>query len=531
MNNDLMNQLTCKQFFKAAILLFFAVGVYVYTMIFGKMSNNNTILSLFLMLLFAFVYVIILYIVLSRFDFSWSDKLDEPGERVKKGIIYLIYEVRIAIRLVILIYAFARVCQVMMLSKHSDTAIVIPLIIVMLYLGGKGLRGYICFIEAIFWSVAIALLFILVLCFDNASFAEMYSYMRISVEGSASKTIMDTITKGYMLMLSFSMMEFIMLIYLRVKNRRRGMLVSSVGTGMILSLIASICVISVLGRMSIYRGTKNILNIVGTFQFPGGSMARIGVLVCFVFMVFGIAAILIHFVAAFDVFRGFIPDGRKLVVLKCIWAVIILILYFLARRLLAVSNSYELIVRYLALVDIPLSIVIPALMSVRRYNLKKTGVVVLLLFSMINMSGCEYKSIEDVDYATVLIINKNHNNKMDNYGYTFVINTLNSEDSDSITKEIIWSCDSTSFEDVYKSYNRMHNKTLDLSHVEYVVVSNEEELCNVYSKLINEFTTKYVNVVYEDNILEKAMGQDIKDYLDAHYKGICLSSIDIDKGY
>ncbi|MGN0395897.1 MAG: hypothetical protein ACI4EF_11070, partial [Coprococcus sp.] len=105
MKDDLMGQLTFKQFFKAAMLLLPAVGMYVFTMVLGKMDKNNAVLSLFLMLLYALIYVIILYVVYTKVDFEWYKKLESSGQKIKKSILYSIYEVRIAIRLVILLFA------------------------------------------------------------------------------------------------------------------------------------------------------------------------------------------------------------------------------------------------------------------------------------------------------------------------------------------------------------------------------------------------------------------------------------------
>lgn len=527
MNDNLMGQLTYKQFFKAVLLIFPAVGMFAFTMITGKMDKNNLILSLFLMLLYALIYVVALYIVFTKYDFEWTDKLDDSGERVKKTILYSIYEVRIAIRLAILIFAFANACKVMMVNKHNDLAIIIPLIIVMLYLGGKGLKGYICFIEAIFWSVLIVGIFIAVFCLKNLDLTQMLEFVGFHMSGSVTGTVRSVLIRGYVLLIVFSMMEFIMLLYIRVKNRKRSMLLSSVGTALIISVIASVFVISILGWHSISSGTKSILNIVGAFEFPNGSMARLGILACFLLMTYGIVAIQIHFVVSLDVINGFVKDRNKGFVWKCVWALGLICIYILTKRILKGENAYEIVMMYMAVVDIPLSVILPALMGKHRFDVKKTVAVISAVLLMIFVTGCSYKSIEDVDYATVVILEKTSDGVADAYDYTFVIDTLNTEDSDSVTEQTMWNMTGDSFENMCDAYNKTHNKTLDLSHVEYIVAENENELRGIYPELLEEFTTKYVNVVYEENIIDKAMGEDIKEYLDAHYKGKCLASIDI----
>lgn len=527
MNDNLMGQLTYKQFFKAVLLMFPAVGMYAFTMITGKMDKNNLILSLFLMLLYALIYVIALYIVFTKYDFEWTEKLDNSGERVKKTILYSIYEVRIAIRLAILMFAFTNACKTMMVNRHNDLMIVVPLIIVMLYLGGKGLKGYVCFIEAIFWSVSIVGIFVAIFCFKNINLTQMLEFVKFHLSGSVTGTVRSVLIRGYVLLIVFSMMEFIMLLYIRIKNRKRGMLLSSVGIALIISIIASVFVISVLGWHAISSGTKSILNIVGAFEFPGGSMARLGILACFLLMTYGIVAMQIHFVVSLDVINGFVKDRKKSFIWKCVWALGLICIYFLAKRILSGENMYELVLKYMAVVDIPLSVILPALMGKHRFDVKKTVAVISAVLFLFCMTGCSYQSIEDVDYATVIILEQNSDDETDVYDYTFVIDTLNTESSDSVTEQMIWNIKGDSFENMCDAYDKTHNKTLDLSHVEYIVAKSEDELREIYPELLDEFTTKYVNVVYEENIIEKAMGEDIKGYLDAHYRGKCLASIDI----
>lgn len=527
MNDNLMGQLTYKQFFKAVLLMFPAVGMYVFTMITGKMDKNNLILSLFLMLLYALIYVVALYIVFTKIDFDWTDKLDDSGEKVKKSILYSIYEVRIAIRLAILIFAFTNACKTMMVNKHNDLAIVIPLIIVMLYLGGKGLKGYVCFIEAIFWSAIIVGIFVAIFCLKNIDLTQMLEFVRFHMSGTVTGTVRSVLLRGYVLLIAFSMMEFVMLLYIRIKNRRRIMLLSSVGAALVVSIIASVFVISVLGWHSISSGTKTILNIVGAFEFPNGNMARLGILACFLLMAYGIVAIQIHFVVSLDVINGFVKDRNKGLIWKCVWALGLICIYILVKRVLSGENAYELVMKYMAVVDIPLSVILPALMGKHRFGIKKTFAVMSAVLFLTCVTGCSYKSIEDVDYATVIILEQETDSGVKSYNYTFVIDTLNTESSDSVTEQTIWNMTGDSFENMCDVYDKTHNNTLDLSHVEYIVARNEDELREIYPELLDEFTTKYVNVVYAENIIDKAMGEDIKEYLDAHYKGKCLASIDI----
>ncbi|MGN0394063.1 MAG: GerAB/ArcD/ProY family transporter, partial [Coprococcus sp.] len=419
----------------------------------------------------------------------------------------------------------------MMLNKHNDMAIIIPFVVVMVYLAGKGLRGYICFVEAIFWSVIIVGLFVAIFCVGNFDITQMLDFSGFKISGSVTETTRSVLIRGYVLLIAFSMMEFVMMLYIRIKNRQRGMLLISVGAAFIVAAIASFFVIAVLGWHAIYSGTKSILNIVGTFEFPSGNMARLGILACFLLMAYGIAAIQIHFVVSIDVISGFAGDKGKSNVYRCVWGIVIILLYMAAEKLLSTEYAYEYVVKYMAVIDIPLSIIIPALLGQNGNKNKKILTTAVMLFSALLVSGCSYKSIEDVDYATVVILDSGANTAEGVYDYTFVIDTLETEKSDSVTKQVIWNMKGKSFEDVCRIYNNTHNNTIDLSHVEYLVVTDESTLYALYPELMKEFATKYVNVIYEKNLMEKIDSRDVRGYLDAHYEGKCLAAIDIyDKG-
>ena len=73
--------------------------------------------------------------------------------------------------------------------------------------------------------------------------------------------------------------------------------------------------------------------------------------------------------------------------------------------------------------------------------------------------------------------------------------------------------------------NQAHDRSLDLSHVEYIVVDSEETLRQMYPELIKEFVTNYVEVVCTDSLYQGEASGSIRKYIAAHYKGECLATL------
>ena len=67
--------------------------------------------------------------------------------------------------------------------------------------------------------------------------------------------------------------------------------------------------------------------------------------------------------------------------------------------------------------------------------------------------------------------------------------------------------------------------SLDLSHVEYIVVDSEETLRQMYPELIKEFVTNYVEVICTDSLYQGEASGSIRKYIATHYKGECLATL------
>lgn len=513
---------TFSQLFKLSVLTILPVALYSFVLMFSKIDKNNRILSLFLMLLYAFVYVILLYIVFTKINIFFDTQGDFAAKEVRKRPIYAtawIYGVRFAIRAVILLYVFVKGCKVLMLPEYNDYAILIPIILLLLFLACKGVRGYVCFLEVVFWFVA-AVLVLLFICglnnMDPSRLPELYSF---GLEHSVSYTVGTVMSRGYLYLLPFVILEIILAFYMKVKDRTRGMLAASIGIPGILSIIVSVLVVNVLGLISLNIDEKNILNIVGALEFPGGGATRLGLLVCSLFVIFGITVIGAHFVYTFSIFKKCRkPDTPESLKWMIGYGIGILVLYAIFNLLIAKGDAYYIISAYIAIIDIPLSIIVPAFVGRGKTKPGKYVAAIigctLLLFLV---SGCSYKPIEDVDYLRIVVIEDDQ--------YTLIIDSLSGgSETGSTTEESVFESQKENLQDAIDAYNQVHAKSLDISHVEYLVMPDQEMLAGHYAELIHMFTTSYIEVVYAPNILKEAGEENIRDYISSHYHGENLAS-------
>ena len=115
-----------------------------------------------------------------------------------------------------------------MLPDYAGTVLVVPVLLALFYMAGKGLRGYIGFAEASVIGIGITLVLFVICGFWNADFSELKGYVEFQMQASVCNTICQVLIKGYLLIVGLSMLEFVMYLYLRVEKRRRGMLVWTV---------------------------------------------------------------------------------------------------------------------------------------------------------------------------------------------------------------------------------------------------------------------------------------------------------------
>lgn len=539
--------MTFRQLFITGTCLIFPITFWNMVQIMTDFSKNNGVLSLFLMLILALVYVVLLHLALSgvvKLSDPAKEKTEITGAKVwnnkKKVTIASIYVIRYVIRVLFLLYFFVQGSRILMLPDYAGTVLVVPVLLALFYMAGKGLRGYIGFAEASVIGIGITLVLFIICGFWNADFSRLKEYVEFQMQASVCNTICQVLIKGYLMIVGLCMLEFVMYLYLRVEKRRRGMLVWTVSVPVVLALVASCFVTSLLGLQSKTMTSKGILNVVGVMMFPGGANARLGLLACYLLIIFGLLLLAIHivFICQFVdeiwkiicVWRKSQASAEDMEEKRSLWirggCVVVLFLLFLwMGRFLGERDAGRAFMIYIAAVDIPLSVLVPAFAGRKRTNpgkLAKMAAEVIggVLITCI-LSGCMDRSIEAVDYLRVVMISETEGG----YEYTFVTDSLEGAESAAESEEREYPVVAESLQQARAEYDQAHDRSLDLSHVEYIVVDSEETLRQMYPELIKEFVTNYVEVICTDSLYQGEVSGSIRKYIAAHYKGECLATL------
>lgn len=539
--------MTFRQLFITGTCLIFPITFWNMVQIMTDFSKNNGTLSLFLMLILALVYVVLLHLALSgvvKLSDPAKEKTEITGAKVwnnkKKVAIASIYVIRYAIRVLFLLYFFVQGSRILMLPDYAGTVLVVPVLLALFYMAGKGLRGYIGFAEASVIGIGITLVLFIICGFWNADFSRLKEYVEFQMQASVCNTICQVLIKGYLMIVGLCMLEFVMYLYLRVEKRRRGMLVWTVSVPVVLALVASCFVTSLLGLQSKTMTSKGILNVVGAMMFPGGANARLGLLACYLLIIFGLLLLAIHivFICQFVdeiwkiicVWRKSQASAEDMEEKRSLWirggCVVVLFLLFLwMGRFLGERDAGRAFMSYIAAVDIPLSVLVPAFAGRKRTNpgklAKMAAEVIGGVLIACMLSGCMDRSIEAVDYLRVVMISETEGG----YEYTFVTDSLEGAESAAESEEREYPVVAESLQQARTEYDQAHDRSLDLSHVEYIVVDSEETLRQMYPELIKEFVTNYVEVICTDSLYQGEASGSIRKYIAAHYKGECLATL------
>lgn len=572
------NNVTFRQLFITGFFLIAPITLWSTVRIMEGYSKRNDILSLFLMGIYALIYVVLLYLALVKTSSgeeterkSLFGNMQKTWSKKKKTVIASIYVIRYAIRLTFFLYLFTLGCQTLMLPEYSKVIIAVPILLALFYMAGKGLRGYIGFGEAGFAGLVFCLAIFVICSFGNAEFSRLSEYALFGKDSSISYTICSVMSKGYLLVTGLCMLEFILFLYLKVKRRKRGMLVWTVSVPVVFSVIASCFVVALLGGKFGVSGKKELLNVVGAMKLPGGANARIGLLACYMFVLSGIMLMAVHalFICRFlleewQMFQFALPgksgefaepkkeqadkkkqenrkeqkewSGQKAQAVQqnqtaSLWirgivCLGIFVLFLIACKIFEHYNAERIFMTYLAAIDIPLSVLVPAFACRKKTNpgkmAKMAAEIIGAFLVVILVTGCSDKSIEAVDYLRVIIVRESEGA----YSFDFVTDSLESAQSANESEEKVYTVLADNLNQACKKYDVAHDRALDLSHVEYVVVSSVDVLEQLYPELMDQFVTNYVEVICTKKLYQGKESGSIREYIASHYKGKCLAAIE-----
>ena len=523
---DGKQNVTFGAFFKYAMMLLPGGILYVATIVPSKFGANWSILSLFTMQSLAFVYVVLLYVVYQRV--LKKDLIQR--RKTGKYVIRFIYGIRMAIKMGIVLYISAYAIRELMLKKYEIWAVAIPVLVCSVYMGSRGLIGSIRFAEVVFWFSTVLFLVVSFLTVANVDLSGLTDYMGMHREYSLGHTISRVMTRGGLLFIGYFMLEIVVIAYLRVKNRTRGMLILSVGVATLIGIVGSIIVTICLGMNALSSGSKNILYVVGAMELSESIKIRPLMLVCYLLVVLTVFTLSQITLCGFGAIDNSSAKHRTWL-WKLLWMILAsgVCLYMIYG--LDGKDMYKLILGYLICVDIPLSLILPALFSMPKLSAWKYMSLFIFVICSLFLTSCSYVPIEDADYATVIIIERDRYALEKSLKYTFVLNRFQGGEDlkEEYTKKDndIFACYSDSVDEAIKRYDSTHANSLDTSHVEYIVVQDRDILAELYSDLEKRFSTSYVAVIVEPDIFEKYKGEELKEYLDTHYEGECLATLKI----
>lgn len=321
-------------------------------------------------------------------------------------------------------------------------------------------------------------------------------------------------------------------------------------------IIVSFLVINLLGQKSLANGTKTPLNIVSALILPGSRSTNLSALFMYLTVVWCIGIIssfLLFIRESMDWRAEGVNDTEmaannkggkenKNVVTndseedrnkkKAGWVPLLLIVGLWIVLEISGNNfdikiSYLFLV-YLGIIDLPMSVLIPWIAVRDRPDMRGMASSILTVFMVcvltvcmaLVFTGCGGKSVEQVDYLRVIEIDK----KGDEYALIFVSEEL--DDSENrLVKESVYETTGKSINSAVEKYNREHVRSLDMSHIEYIVVASEDDVDYAVSEALKAIPKNYMKLVVCSNLKEKAGDSGIREYLESHYEGRVVAAI------
>jgi hypothetical protein len=239
-----------------------------------------------------------------------------------------------------------------------------------------------------------------------------------------------------------------------------------------------------------------------------------------------------------------LPEKKSLIA-KTIWILAVLGVWFFIEVLSQKYDMGKLLPMYFILIDVPLSVIIPALYLCGRRKIMKLAAVLLVGGPLVLLSSCNYKSIEEVSYLNAVIIRESAGDSV--YG-EYISEKIGVDAENKATKEkstniyslivsvpgggmgdeevMVFNAEGESFEAVRESFDRTNAKTLDVSHTEYIVLENERVFDSVRESLLLSFGDKGVKVVFEDELSEEIGIDELVEYLKNHGVGANLATLE-----
>ena len=540
----------------------FPLTIYFFLIFFGKNQGNWLIISLLSMLCFALIYVSIQHIVYKNLEKIELSEKKNNNKKVKNRIKSLVCwnnVTRSIIKAAFLMYILKKLLNHMFENKSLVYPGMLAVFFLAVYLAMKGKKAFHSFNSVVFPLMAICIGVVvieIILTTEYKGENDILAMMSMSRENGLCTAIIQAIKQGYGCFFVFCIGEAIMFIGYRSRDGLKRYVRNSLIIPVISGIIVSFLVINLLGQKSLANGTKTPLNIVSALILPGSRSTNLSALFMYLTVVWCIG-IISSFLLFIRESMGWRAEGvndtemaannkggkeNKNVVTndseedrnkkKAGWVPLLLIVGLWIVLEISGNNfdikiSYLFLV-YLGIIDLPMSVLIPWIAVRDRPDMRGMASSILTVFMVcvltvcmaLVFTGCGGKSVEQVDYLRVIEIDK----KGDEYALIFVSEEL--DDSENrLVKESVYETTGKSINSAVEKYNREHVRSLDMSHIEYIVVASEDDVDYAVSEALKAIPKNYMKLVVCSNLKEKAGDSGIREYLESHYEGRVVAAI------
>ncbi len=529
----------------------------------------------------------IVYKNLGKIELSEKKNNNKKVKNRIKSLICWNNVTRSVIKAAFLMYILKKLLNHMFENKSLVYPGMLAVFFLAVYLAMKGKKAFHSFNSVVFPLMAICIGVVvteIILTTEYKGENDILAMMSMSRENGLCTAIIQAIKQGYGCFFVFCIAEAIMFIGYRSRNGLKRYVRNSLIIPVISGIIVSLLVINLLGQKSLANGTKTPLNIVSALILPGSRSTNLSALFMYLTVVWciGIISSFLLFiresmdwraegandtemaannkdvsmknenVAANDkgvsmknenaaannkggkenknvVTNDSEEDRNKK---KAGWVPLLLIVGLWIVLEISGNNfdikiSYLFLV-YLGIIDLPMSVLIPWIAVRDRPDMRGMASSILTVFMVcvltvcmaLVFTGCGGKSVEQVDYLRVIEIDK----KGDEYALTFVSEEL--DDSENrLVKESVYETTGKSINSAVEKYNREHVRSLDMSHIEYIVVASEDDVDYAVSEALKAIPKNYMKLVVCSNLKEKAGDSGIREYLESHYEGRVVAAI------
>ena len=474
----------------------------------------------------------IVYKNLEKLEFSEEKNNNEKAKNIIKSLICWNNVTRSIIKAAFLMYILKKLLNHMFENKSLVYPGMLAVFLLAAYLTMKGKKAFHSFNSVVFPLMAICIGVVvieIILTTEYKGENDILAMMSMSHENGLCTAIIQAIKQGYGCFFVFCIGEAIMFIGYRSRNGLKRYVRNSLIIPVISGIIVSLLVINLLGQESLANGTKTPLNIVSALILPGSRSTNLSALFMYLTVVWciGIVSSFLLLIRESMDWRAEGVNSKKSGLVTLLLILGLWIVLEISGNNFDIKISYLFLV-YLGIIDLPMSVLIPWIAVRDKPDMKGMAssiltvfmVCVLTVFMALVFTGCGGKSVEQVDYLRVIEIDK----KGDEYALTFVSEEL--DDSENrLVKESVYETTDKSINSAVEKYNREHVRSLDMSHIEYIVVASEEDVGYAVSEALKVIPKNYMKLVVCSDLKEKAGDAGIREYLESHYEGRVVAAI------